>query len=512
MTTSAPGAATVAPSPRSGGRSPRPGVRTLPPPELALLAAALLACAAGVVAGVVGGALWLDEAISVEIARRPVPDLLDALRRDGSPPLYYLLLHGWTAVLGTGTVAVRLLTVSLVPVALWLAWRLGRRLGGPSGGHGAVVVLAALPWTMRYGSETRMYLLVVVLVLAGALALLAVRTAPSRGAVLGLGACAGALLLTHYWSLFLLAAVGLWHLPGLVRRRAHAVRVVAGLALGGLLFLPWLPSFLFQAGRTGAPWAVPPGLDTLLRTPTFWGGGPQDGRVVLAVLLMVLAAVAVVEVRAARAPAALAAATLLLAWVGSRVSEGAYTGRYTAVAVPLVAVVAGLAATVLPRRWGVAALAAVVAVGAITGIPATAVPRTSADQIADTFRAAAAPGDLLVYCPDQLGPPVTREIGPGFEQVVYPTTLAGPELVDWVDYAERNAAASPADVADRLDLLAGDRQLFVLRATGYRTFSRDGYDDCEVLVRWLQARRGAPDDLFGDRGTTGPLLLRFEAG
>ncbi|HYD10889.1 MAG TPA: hypothetical protein VEA78_12380, partial [Acidimicrobiales bacterium] len=52
--------------------------------------------------------LWLDEALSVHIAELPLGDMIDALRRDGHPPLYYLLLHGWTSVFGTGDEAVRL--------------------------------------------------------------------------------------------------------------------------------------------------------------------------------------------------------------------------------------------------------------------------------------------------------------------------------------------------------------------------------------------------------------------
>ena len=38
--------------------------------------------------------LWLDEALTVNIARLPLGQLTDALRRDGAPPLYYVLLHG----------------------------------------------------------------------------------------------------------------------------------------------------------------------------------------------------------------------------------------------------------------------------------------------------------------------------------------------------------------------------------------------------------------------------------
>ena len=54
--------------------------------------------------------MWLDEALSVNIARLPLGDLHDALKHDGAPPLYYVLLHVWTGVFGTGDVAVRSLS------------------------------------------------------------------------------------------------------------------------------------------------------------------------------------------------------------------------------------------------------------------------------------------------------------------------------------------------------------------------------------------------------------------
>ena len=47
--------------------------------------------------------LWLDEALSVNIARLPFGDIQDWLRHDGAPPLYYVILHAWTDVFGTWT-------------------------------------------------------------------------------------------------------------------------------------------------------------------------------------------------------------------------------------------------------------------------------------------------------------------------------------------------------------------------------------------------------------------------
>ena len=460
--------------------------------------------------GIRSGPLWLDETLSVEIARLPLGELHEALRVDGAPPLYYLLLKAWIAAVGTGTTAVRLLTVALVPLALLLTWRLGTRLGGRAVGVGSVAVLAALPWTMRYGSETRMYLLVVVLVLAAALALEAVHRVGSRRSVALLAVLTGALLLTHYWALFLAAAVGLVHLPGLLRRHPAAVRVVVALVLGGVVFLPWLPTFLFQAAHTGAPWADPIPAYELLRTPRYWGGGPDAERWLLAALLVPLMAWGAWRMHAARLPAAVAVLTLVLAWATVLVGGGAYAGRYTAVVVPLVTLVVALGAAALPGRWTpLVALSLVVAVGLVAGVRAAGVPRSSAAGVVAAFdRAGGGPGDLLAYCPDQLGPPVWRLLdqrgGPVVEQVVYPT-FGDPRRVDWVDYADRQEAADPRGFARRLSDLAGSRTLFVLAATEYRTFE----GQCEALLAELSSLRGDPEVLFGNPGTTGQLLHRF---
>lgn len=472
-------------------------------PGLALLVVALAGCLAGLVAGVRSGPLWLDETLSVEIAKVPLGSLVEALRVDGAPPVYYLLLKTWIAVAGDGTSAVRLLTVLMVPVALLLAFLLGRRLGGVGAARGAVIALAVLPWTLRYGSETRMYLLVVALVLGLALAVSSVWGSGSRRGVAAVAVLSGLLLLTHYWAFFLLAAVGLVFLIPAVRGSAPARRVVLGLVLGGVLFLPWLPVFLFQLAHTGAPWADPLEPIELLKTPRYWGGGSDVARGVLGMLVASIAGWVAWRVGVARWLVLVGGLTLLLAWTSVLLGGGAYTGRYTAVAVPLVAVAIGVG--LAGSRWGLPALALLTAVGLGTGIPAASTPRASADGVVASFdRAGGAPGDLLAYCPDQLGPPVWRLLDPGVEQVVYPT-FGDPRRVDWVDYKERQDAADPAAVARRLSGLAGQRRLFVLSATEYRTFE----GDCEQLLATLTSLRGEPELLFGNAGTTGQLLHRF---
>src|SRR6266545_7176374 len=74
--------------------------------------------------------LWLDEALTVNIAKLRLGDMLTALRHDGHPPLYYVLLHFWMQAFGSGDVAVRLLSSIFSVATLPLAWVAGRRLAG----------------------------------------------------------------------------------------------------------------------------------------------------------------------------------------------------------------------------------------------------------------------------------------------------------------------------------------------------------------------------------------------
>src|SRR5687768_13772990 len=45
---------------------------------------------------------WIDEGLSVGIASHGLFDIPSVLRLDGSPPLYYMLLHVWISVFGNG--------------------------------------------------------------------------------------------------------------------------------------------------------------------------------------------------------------------------------------------------------------------------------------------------------------------------------------------------------------------------------------------------------------------------
>ena len=445
--------------------------------------------------------LWLDEALTVNVARLPLSRLPEALRHDGAPPLYYVLLHGWMRVFGTGDFAVRSLSSVCSVASLPLAWMAGRRVGGRTAAAGTLVVVASSPFAIRYATEARMYSLVGLLVLAGFLALSKALQKPTAGRLVAIGLVTAALLLSHYWAVYLLAATGLALVPLARRgpRREAARRVLVAMAGGGVVFAPWLPVFVYQARHTGTPWAYPPNPVSIIDTLSDYAGGHRWLAPFLLLMLLGLTALGVfgrsidghhveldLRTRPRARPLAVAAfGTMGLAVVAGMVTHAGFVTRYTAVVFPLVALLAGLGTTVLLDdrvRTAVLAVAGVIGLS-VAGQLAT-YNRTQARDVARAIALDAHPGDLVAYCPDQLGPGVSRVLDAPVQQVTYPR-WGSPRFVDWVDYARANRQADPVAFAHRLVAAAGPRQIFLVWARGYRTLK----GRCTLLAAQLSAMR-----------------------
>ncbi|MFN8017779.1 MAG: glycosyltransferase family 39 protein [Acidimicrobiales bacterium] len=434
---------------------------------------------------------WLDEALSANIAHLPIGDIPEALRHDGHPPLFYVLLHGWMSVFGGGDVAVRAFSgvfgLALIP----LVWLAAKRLGGRLVAWYALGVLALSPYALRYATETRMYAMVMVLVVAGWLLLDDCLRRPNAWRLVGLALVTGLLLWTHYWSMWLLGVTGLALIVRAVRAhragdgdRARATRnAILAIVVGGLLFVPWLPSLLYQGAHTGTPWARPlRPTEMITYTLADLGGGGQAEAIVLGWFTALLVLVGAtgrstgattfeVDLRTRRIarPFLLAVlGTLAVGCVVGYATSATYASRYAAVFVPFLLLLAALGLAVLDRRVAIGALAILLGLGTIGAYRNVTVDRSDARQSADAIIANGAKGDLVVYCPDQLGPSTNRRLPAGFDQVTYPR-FERPELIDWTDYKARLAKASPERFAQQLLDRAGDRNIFLVYSTSYIT-------------------------------------------
>ncbi len=194
--------------------------------------------------------LWYDEAVSARLASMSLPALVRWTAQDIQPPLYYMLLHGWTRAAGRSEWALRFFSAAWAWLVFPLAYVIGRRLTHRwRGGVVAMALLGVAPWLVYYAQEARMYTMLLALGLGWAYAVLTFRG--RKGDIVGFVGLGLALLYTHYFALFLLLALALWHL---LFHPREGGRWRLWLGLGGLMgigYLPWLP-FLLHRFRVDA--------------------------------------------------------------------------------------------------------------------------------------------------------------------------------------------------------------------------------------------------------------------
>jgi hypothetical protein len=418
-----------------------------------------------------GIGFWIDEGLSVGIADRPLTDIPGVLRQDGSPPLYYMLLHVWLGVFGTSEEAARAFSLLCATLAIPAAWWAARALFGDRAAWMAAVLTAANPFLTQYAQETRMYAMVALLGLVACAAFgrafLGEGTERERRRwAVALAIVLAALMYTHNWALFFAAACGGTWLVLLARTPPQDRRVSLRTGLIGfggalVLYLPWVPTTLYQAAHTGAPWSSAPSVLALLGVPGALLGTMAQGVLALVAGAGVAAMLARGEERRARTALALlavGAATVLVAWLASQASP-AWANRYLAIGLSpfLLAAAGGLAHA---GRLGVAGLVIVTAMGVGDTAPnEKSNVRTVAESVAPGVRA----GDIVVSTqPEQI--PVLHYYLPDVRRFA---TLTGPVadlgVTDWRDGTERlRAARAHKDLQPLLDELpVGNRLVLV---------------------------------------------------
>jgi mannosyltransferase len=503
---------TVASEAPARAASPMDGARPADegsPARWVVLAVGLAIAAGLVMRFVTVSDLWLDEALSVNVANLPFGDIPDWLRHDGAPPLYYFMLNVWTSAFGTSDFAVRSLSGLLSAATLVPMWFAGRRIAGRTGAWIAVLLLASSPFAIQFGSEARMYSLVMLLVTLGYLAVRRLLERPSLGRQAVVALITGLLLYTQYWAFYLVAVVAAlffwwaWRGADDDQRRAARAGLVAVVA-GVITFLPWIPTFLYQSEHTGTPWG-----DPIFVTASFafalrdFAGGEHSEAYALLVVLIMVTIVAVLgraidryrielDVRTrpgVRPEAVVWVATLLLGGIVAFVTRGTFAGRYASILYPLFVLVLVYGITVFTdKRVRAIVLAVIVILGLGSGLRVVFDNRTQAAEAADVIRARAKPGDIVLYCPDQLGPSVSRllEGKRGLDQITFPAGES-PELVDWVDYEERRTSLNTDAFAQSvLDQAGPGRTIWYVVAVQYRG-GNEGR--CDAVVRALTAAR-----------------------
>ncbi len=452
---------TAVPEPKDSGWIPEftfplPGfVRELPEwARVSLILFILVVASLFIRTRSIGQQFWMDEAITVGISSHHLSAIPGILRQDGSPPLFYLLLHFWMAMVGNGEAATHWLSeifaVLTIPVGYWG----GLKIAGKRAALMTATLMASSAFLDYYSQETRMYALMALLGLLGTIGFVRGFVFRERRYVILFSLAQAAMLYTHNWALFfgvgsLLSLVVLYNI-GDEKIRENLIRDAIYAYVGAaILFVPWLPNFLFQSLHTAAPWNTSPRFGAPVQiAQSVYGGATVAAILVIGAAAGYAGMFSKAERASTQAKVALMLFTLvfftlMFGWIASQITP-AWNPRYFA---PIVGAIMMFTAIGMSRAGLVGALTLAVAL-VFLARPDTYAPAHKSDMqdIGGEMGPLMHGRDLVIVGQPEQTPLAYYYLPAGlrFSSTIGP--VQDPSFVNWINALPRYKAAQPAKV------------------------------------------------------------------
>ena len=191
--------------------------------------------------------LWLDEIISIKVASHDIYPMFEIFFiHDNTPPLHYILLHGWIKIVGDSEFAARSLSAIFGFLAIPLIYKVAVLIFNKNVGLLSALLLALSEFHIYYSQEARCYSLMVFLTLVSIYFYL--KLFKEENSLNSAGYILSTLLLlcTHFFGLFILLAQNLYLVTHFFfskggskanLKRWIALQVLLGVLLSPVLFV-----------------------------------------------------------------------------------------------------------------------------------------------------------------------------------------------------------------------------------------------------------------------------------
>jgi uncharacterized membrane protein len=186
--------------------------------------------------------LWFDEGYTAWLVSHPPAEIIRLIRADTAPPLYYLLLHEWTALFGQSEAGLRSLSTVFSILTLLLAIDIAHRLMPSPAAVAAVACAMSLSFMqLWYAQEARAYALMAFLTIAAFDGILLHLAARHRRWLIVLPILFAAAMYTHnMMAPYVTGLILAWLvLPSQQPYSRRIGEIAAVTAVAGLLYLPW---------------------------------------------------------------------------------------------------------------------------------------------------------------------------------------------------------------------------------------------------------------------------------
>jgi mannosyltransferase len=181
--------------------------------------------------------VWLDESATIILVRRGLGGMLSHLSSsESAPPLYYVLVWGWTKLFGAGPLGFRSFSALAGTLTVPLLYLAGRRVSTRAGLWAAALAVVN-PAMFYYSQEARAYALLILFCAAALVLWQRALEQPTPRRLWLWAAMSGVAVLTHYFAVFLFVPEALVLARRLGWRRVLApigAVVLVGVALAPL--------------------------------------------------------------------------------------------------------------------------------------------------------------------------------------------------------------------------------------------------------------------------------------
>jgi mannosyltransferase len=333
--------------------------------------------------------LWHDESFSALLIKYNFGEMMDRIKLDVHPPLYYIILRGWSYIFGYSLFSLRAFGVFFGALAIFAFHFFTKKAFDSKGLALFSSILYALSYfSIQYAMEARMYALgTFLLLMAGWFFLKALETRKWNWWLLyALFAAAG--IYTHYFAALWLAAQGFYFLYFFWKENKFSLRAwianknfLSGLgayAFIGISFIPWLGTFIRQTKQVEADywiekvsiWSIPNTLSKMttgmtLDTHRFW-------YLLVALSVLVLLAAFFFLFRNKRAEKWLIVFSVFLPLaiaVLLSLKRSIYTDRYFIFGFPFYALMIAGAVLEINKKWLRRIIVVLLTVGALITFP-----------------------------------------------------------------------------------------------------------------------------------------------
>ena len=220
--------------------------------------------------------LWNDEMFSLRVAGSPVGAIQGILAAHyHHPPLFFYITHLFLKIFGENAWALRLPSAISGALTIPLLYAAGKKFFNVTSGFTCAILCLAAPFHVAYSQEGRPYALAGLLCLLSAYYFILCLRSYSAGRTAGFLLATTALLYTHHWGLFVVAAEFLVCISIVVKDRSLLMRWILTFGVLAVCYLPEFIAFRQQVAADSPAawfWVEHPGFRTLLQLGTAFSG------------------------------------------------------------------------------------------------------------------------------------------------------------------------------------------------------------------------------------------------